>query len=211
MKIEIWSDYICPFCYIGERKLVAALEQTGMKEQVEWEFKSFELDQNSPKYYGENINELMAKKYRLSVEQATKANNNIINAAKEAGLNFNFDDLKPTNTFDAHRLSHYAKAKGKMNEFSEAVMKSYFVDSKDISDFNVLAAIANDIGLDKQKALEVLNSREFGEQVRADEHKAQTIGVTGVPYFLFDGNQAVYGAQPVETFAEVISELSKDS
>ena len=211
MKIEIWSDYACPFCYIGERKLAAALKQTGMSEQVELEFKSFELDPNSPKDYGESINELMAKKYGLSVEQATKANNNIINAAKEVGLNFNFDDLKPSNTFDAHRLSHYAKSQGKENEFLEAAMKSYFVDSKNISDLQVLTAIAIDIGLDKEKTLEVLSSTEFEEQVRADEQKAHTIGVTGVPYFLFDERQAVYGAQPVETFVEVINNLSKDS
>lgn len=113
MKVEIWSDYGCPFCYIGERKLALALEKTGMTETAEIVFNSFELDPNANKNYEENINQLIAKKYGMSIEQAIAANNNIINVAKEVELEFNFDKLQPTNTFDAHRLSHYAKDMGK--------------------------------------------------------------------------------------------------
>ncbi|WP_461206663.1 DsbA family oxidoreductase [Clostridium sp. DL1XJH146] len=207
MKIEIWSDYVCPFCYIGERKLELALEQTGMKEEVELVFNSFELDPNAKKRYDENINELMAKKYGISIEQATQFNNKNIRAAKQIGLDYNYDDLKRTNTFDAHRLSHYAKAEGKSWEYTEAVMRSYFIESLNISDFDVLASIAVEVGLDREKALSVLESSEFVEEVRKDESNAYTRKIDGVPYFLFDGKEAAYGAQPVDSFVNIIESL----
>lgn len=207
MKIEIWSDYVCPFCYIGERKLELALVQTGMEKDVDIIFNSFELDPNSRKHYDENINQLIAKKYGIPIERATQANDNIINAAKEVGLDFNFDNLKPTNTFDAHRLSHYAKAEGKLNDFTKAVMKSYFTDSLNISDFDVLISLAGQIGLDKEKTLRILESNAFSEQVRKDEANAYNRGISGVPYFLFENKEEVSGAQPVETFIKVIKGL----
>jgi len=207
MKVEIWSDYGCPFCYIGEKKLALALEKTGMKEDTKIIFNSFELDPNAKKSYDENITQLMAKKYGMSMEQATAANNNIINAAKEVGLDFHFDTLKPTNTFDAHRLSHYAKDKGQLTAYTEAVMKGYFTDSLNISDFDVLTAIAVAVGLDKTEALSILESSAFAEEVRQDEANAHSRQINGVPYFLFNGKEAVNGAQPVETFVAVIEGL----
>ncbi|MGV8907009.1 MAG: DsbA family oxidoreductase [Acetobacterium sp.] len=207
MKVEIWSDYVCPFCYIGERRLALALEKTGMQENVEVVFNSFELDPNAKKSYDENINQLMAKKYGMSMEQATAANNNMIKTAKEVGLDFNFGNLKPTNTFDAHRLSHYAKDKGKLNEYTEAVMKSYFTDSLNISDFEVLTSIATEVGLDRAEALNILESSAFTEEVRNDESNAYSRKINGVPYFLFNGTEAVNGAQTVDTFVAVIEGL----
>jgi predicted DsbA family dithiol-disulfide isomerase len=210
IKIEIWSDYVCPFCYIGERKLELALEQKGMKEDVEIVFNSFELDPNAKIRYDININEMVAKKYGVSVEQATANNNNIIRSAKEVGLNYNFDDLKRTNTFDAHRLSHYAKAEGKSKEYTEAVMKSYFIDSLLISDIEVLASIAEEIGLNKEKAISILQSSMFAEEVRQDELNAHERRISGVPYFLFNEKEVVSGAQPVETFVKIIEGLKKN-
>jgi predicted DsbA family dithiol-disulfide isomerase len=207
MKVEIWSDYVCPFCYIGERKLELALEQTGMKDDVEIVFNSFELDPNAKKSYDDNINQLMAKKYGMSIEQATKNNNNIIKAAKGVGLDYNFENLKRTNTFDAHRLSHYAKEKGKLNEYTKAIMKSYFTDSLNISDFDVLTSIAVEVGLDRAEALKILESSEFAKEVRQDESNAHSRKIDGVPYFLFDGKEAVHGAQAVDTFVSVIEGL----
>lgn len=207
MKVEIWSDYVCPFCYIGERKLAAALKKTGMQEAVEIIFHSFELDPNAKKSYDENMNQLIAKKYGMSMEQAIAANNNIINVAKEAGLVFNFANLKPTNTFDAHRLSHYAKEQGQLKAYTEAVMKSYFTDSLNISDFAVLTSIAEAVGLDRAKALGILESSAFADEVRQDEANAHSRQINGVPYFLFDGKESVNGAQAVETFVTVIEGL----
>jgi len=207
MKIEIWSDYSCPFCYIGERKLALALEKTGITEDVEIVFYSFELDPNAKKSYEENINQLLAKKYGMSIEQAIAANNNIINVAKEVDLEFNFDKLQPTNTFDAHRLSHYAKEKGKLMAYTEAVMKGYFTDSVNISDFDVLTTIAGEVGLDKTEALRILESSAFAKEVRQDQSNAHARQINGVPYFLFNGKEVINGAQSVDTFVAVIEEL----
>ena len=207
MKVEIWSDYACPFCYIGERKLELALKETGMMENTEIVFKSFELNPDAKKRYDKNINELIAEKYGVSLEQAAANNKSIISAAKELGLDYNFEDLKYTNTFDAHRLSHYAKAEGKLKEYTEAVMKSYFIDSQLISDAEVLVSIAEKVGLDKERALIILNTTEFSNEVRQDEKSAYERGVNGVPYFVFDEKQAVYGAQPVDAFVKIIESL----
>lgn len=207
MKIEIWSDYVCPFCYIGERKLEQALEQLDMKDDVEIIFNAFELDPNAAPSYEANINELIAKKYGMGLAQAKAANENIINAARGVGLNFNFDNLKPTNTFNAHRLSHYAKAEGKLKEYTEIVMKGYFADSMLISDHNTLADLAEKVGLNRDKSMEILSSDAFTEEVRQDETAAHKRGINGVPYFLFDGKEAVSGAQPVETFVQVMRNL----
>lgn len=207
MRVEIWSDYVCPFCYIGEKKLTLALEKTGMTEAVEIVFNAFELDPNARKRYDENIHQLLAKKYGMSIEQAIAANTNVFNVAKEVGLDFNFDRLQPTNTFDAHRLSHYAKVQGKQKAYTEAVMKSYFTDGLNISDFDVLAAIAGEVGLDQVEARRILESSAYEKEVREDEANARSRHINGVPYFLFNGKEAVSGAQPVDTFVAVIEGL----
>jgi predicted DsbA family dithiol-disulfide isomerase len=210
MKIEIWSDYVCPFCYLGERKLKKAIEKTGKNKEVDIIFHSFELDPNAKKQYSESINELLAKKYGMSIEQAKESNNNIIRAARQEGLDYRFDNLKPTNTFDAHRLSHYAKTEGKLNEYTEAVMRSYFTDSLNISDFGVLSQIAEEVGLNKEKALRILGSTEFSSEVREDEENAQELGISGVPYFLLNGKEIVSGAQPVEIFVKALEKAKKE-
>nr|WP_320025775.1 DsbA family oxidoreductase [uncultured Acetobacterium sp.] len=207
MKVEIWSDYGCPFCYIGEKKLTLALEKTGMTAAVEIVFNAFELDPNARKRYDESINQLLAKKYGMSIEQAIAANANVINAAKEVDLAFDFDKLQPTNTFDAHRLSHYAKDQGKQKAYTEAVMKGYFTEGLNISDFDVLTAIAEAVGLDRAEALRILESSAYEKEVRQDEANARSRHINGVPYFLFDGKEAVSGAQPVDTFVAVIEGL----
>ncbi len=125
MKIEIWSDYVCPFCYIGKRKLEIALEQYDFSDEVEIELKSFELDPNAQKSYDKNIHELIAKKYGMPVEQARSFNEQLIEEAKKIGLIYEFDKMIPTNTFDAHRLFQYVKSSGKGNAFSEEVLKAF--------------------------------------------------------------------------------------
>ncbi len=210
MKIEIWSDFVCPFCYIGKRKLESALNQFEYKDEVELIFRSFELDQKAKKKYDGNIHEIIAKKYGISVEQAKASNGQIIEQAKTLGLNFNFDDLIPTNTFDAHRLSHYAKTKGKFNELSERILKAYFIDSLYISDHKVLASLAGEVGLDSAEALKVLASDQYGTDVRKDEEDASRLRISGVPYFVFNNKYAISGAQPPEKFLEVLKKVKKE-
>ncbi|KOP71147.1 DsbA family oxidoreductase [Cytobacillus solani] len=208
MKIEVWSDYVCPFCYIGKRRLENALAQFPYKDQVEVEFKSFELDPNSPKYSGKNIHEALASKYGMSVEQAKKTNEGIGQHAASVGLTFNFDDMKPTNTFDAHRLAKYAKAKGKEAVLTEKLLHAYFTQSKEISEHNTLADIAEDAGLDRQEALNTLQDKNaFANDVRIDEAIAQQYGISGVPYFIINQKYAISGAQTPETFANALQKV----
>ena len=210
MKIEVWSDFVCPFCYIGKRKLENALNQFEYKDEIELIFRSFELDPNSKKKVDGNIHEIIAKKYGISVEQAKASNDQIIAQAKALGLNYNFEDLMPTNTFDAHRLSHYAKTEGKSNALSERILKAYFVDALNISDHETLANLAGEVGLDTEKALKVLESNQYEQEVRQDEENASRLRISGVPYFVFNDKYSVSGAQPTELFLEVLEKVKKE-
>jgi len=207
MKIQIWSDYACPYCYIGERQLQIALERTGINEDVEIEFKAFELNPNAPKTTEFNIDQLMASKYGLTLDQAVKTNQRIIDMAASVGLNYNFEHLKPTNTFDAHRLAHYAKTQGKLHDYVEIAMRSYFTDSKNISEYEVLLAIGVEAGLKESETIKVLSSNVYENEVRKDESDAYARSISGVPYFIFDEKAAVYGAQPIENFMKVIESV----
>ncbi|KAB7707821.1 thioredoxin domain-containing protein [Bacillus aerolatus] len=207
MKINVWSDFVCPFCYIGKRRLEAALDKFPHKDQVTIQFKSFELDPNAAKEAGKNIHEVLAAKYGMSIEQAKAANANVGEQAASAGLTFNFDKMKPTNTLDAHRLAKFAGEKGKEAELTERLLKAYFTDSLFISDHNVLAEIAGEVGLNKEEVLAFLASDRFTEEVRTDEEEARQLGVQGVPFFVFNDKYAVSGAQPVEAFTSALQKV----
>ncbi|MBT2730276.1 DsbA family oxidoreductase [Bacillus sp. ISL-75] len=208
MKIEVWSDYVCPFCYIGKRRLEVALDQFPHRDQVEVEFKSFELDPNSPKNIGQNIHEVLAKKYGMSVEKAKEANQGVGQQAATVGLKFNFDEMKPTNTFDAHRLAKFAKTQGKEAAVSEMLLHAYFTESKHIGDIETLADLAEAAGLNRQEVLQVLNDKEaYATDVRQDESLAQQYGVRGVPYFVINQKYAISGAQPTETFMGALQKV----
>lgn len=210
IKIEVWSDFVCPFCYIGKRRLETALDKFEYKDEVELVFKSYELDPLAKKKYDENIHQIIAKKYGITVEQAKKSNEQIVAQAKDLGLNYNFDDLIPTNTFDAHRLAYYAKSEGKMNELTERILKAYFVDSLNISDHNVLAGLAGEAGIDTQKALEVLKSDSYTSEVRKDEEDASRLKISGVPYFVINSKYSINGAQREELFLEVLEKVKNE-
>ncbi|MBT2724343.1 DsbA family oxidoreductase [Bacillus sp. ISL-46] len=208
MKIEVWSDYVCPFCYIGKRRLEVALDQFPHRDQVEVEFKSFELDPNSPKNIGQNIHEVLAKKYGMSVEKAKEANQGVGQQAATVGLEFNFDEMKPTNTFDAHRLAKFAKTQGKEAAVSEMLLHAYFTESKHIGDIETLSDLAEAAGLNRQEVLQVLNDKEaYATDVRQDESLAQQYGVRGVPYFVINQKYAISGAQPTETFMGALQKV----
>jgi len=208
MKIEVWSDFVCPFCYIGKRRLEEAIAQFPGKDQVEVEFKSFELDPNAQTYSGTGINEALAKKYGMSIEEAKRANEGIGSQAAEVGLTFNFDEMKPTNTFDAHRLAKFAATVGKEKEMTEKLLASYFTESKLISDHDVLVEIAQTTGIEKEETLAVLNdSTKYANDVRIDEALAQQMGVTGVPFFVINQKYSISGAQPTETFRRALQQV----
>nr|WP_263326337.1 DsbA family oxidoreductase [Neobacillus sp. Marseille-Q6967] len=210
MKIEVWSDFVCPFCYIGKRRLEEALSQFPQRDTVEVEFKSFELDPNSPTYNGRSIHEALAAKYGMTIEQAKQANTGVGQQAAGVGLTFNFDDMKPTNTFDAHRLAKFAKTKGKEIEktITEKLLNAYFSEGKNISDHETLANIAEASGIDRVEALNVLNDQNlYANDVRIDEAIAQQYKITGVPFFILNQKYAISGAQPTTTFTSALQKV----
>lgn len=208
MKIDVWSDFVCPFCYIGKRRLEQALEQFPQKDNVEIEFKSFELDPNAAVYSGKSIHEAIAQKYNMPIEQAKETNAGLGQQAESVGLTFHFETMKPTNTFNAHRLAKYAKSLGKEAILTEKLLYGYFTDSVNLSETDALVKIAEDAGLEKSKIIEVLqDEKAFANEVRTDEALAQQYGVTGVPFFVINDKYAISGAQPVETFKDALMKV----
>lgn len=205
MKVEIWSDYGCPFCYIGKRRLEAALEQFPYKDRVELVFKSFELDPNAERDIPFDVYDMLARKYGMSSEQAIANNANLADQARTLGLDYRFDTMILTNTFDAHRLSHFSAAHGKSKEMTERLLHAYFTESRHLGDHETLADLAAEVGLDRGEALHVLKDGDYAADVRADEEEAARLGVRGVPFFVIDRKYAVSGAQPSELFLEALN------
>ncbi|GAQ16596.1 redox-active disulfide protein 1 [Oceanobacillus picturae] len=204
MQIEIWSDFVCPFCYIGKRRLEKALEAFPHKGEVSVIYKSYELDPNAEVNPDKTIHELLAGKYNMPVERAKQMNEDMGKQAKELGLQYNFDEMKHTNTFDAHRVAKYAAEQGKGKEMTERLLYAYFTESKLISDHTTLIDLASEIGLDQDEVTTLLKVDDYAIHVRADEEQARQIGVEGVPFFVFNEKYAVSGAQPPEVFTEVL-------
>jgi len=200
VKIEVWSDFGCPFCYIGKRRLERALESFSHRDEIELVYRSFELDPGAPKDTESSIHELLAVKYGLSLEQAKESNRNVAQQAQTEGLTYNFDTTIPTNTFDAHRLAHYAGEQGKAKEMTERLFRAYFTDSLHIGDRDTLVRLAEEVGLDGAAVREVLEQNTYADAVREDENEARRLGIRGVPFFVLRGKYAVSGAQPLEIF-----------
>jgi len=207
MKIEIWSDYVCPFCYIGKRKLEEALENFPHKDDVEVTYKSYELDPNAPLYDGQDYYETLAKKFG-SVDQVKQMTSNVKEQANLVGLDFQFNTMKQTNTFDAHRLAKYAETKGKGNDISEKLLSAHFIESKDVGNKEELGNIAASVGLKKEDAMEVLQDEQaFRAEVENDLNEAKQFQITGVPFFIINRKYAISGAQPTETFSQALQQV----
>lgn len=211
MKIEIWSDFVCPFCYIGKQRIEQALELFPHKEHVTVSFRSFELNPNGESNSTSSIHEAMAKKMGVSVEQAKTMNTHMANLASQDGLTFNYDGMKPTNTLNAHRLLKYASEHGKASEMAEQLYKAYFTDEKLISDHETLIELATTIGLVPAQVSAMLQSDGFTDKVREDEAYAKAIGVKGVPFIVFNERQTLSGLHPVETLVGALHQVWQDT
>lgn len=211
MKLEIWSDFVCPFCYIGKRRFELALANLPFKEDVKIEFKSFELDPNTVTNNEQPMHEILAAKYNMPVEQAISMNENIAKQAKEVGLDFYFETMKRTNTLDAHRLAKFAEANGKGQEMVERLFKAYFTESKHIANHETLISLAEEIGLNKEATEEMLVSCKYTKKVREEEDQAGQIGVQGVPFFVINEEYGLSGAQPPEVFTEVLTKVWEET
>ncbi len=207
MKVDIWFDYACPFCYIGKRRFEAAIAEFIYKDQIEVHFHSYQLQPDAPKNSNSSIHELLAAKYGTTVTHAKKMNEHISEQAREVGLTFRFDSMIPTNTADAHRLTHYAKVHGKDKMMTERLLKAYFTDSLHIGDHSTLVKLATEIGLPESEVLEVLKTEQYKEQVERDMETASQIEIQGVPFFVFNNKYAISGAQNTETLKAVLQDI----
>lgn len=207
MKIEIWSDFVCPFCYIGKRKLEEALANFPHKDTVEVVYKSYELDPHSEAYQGQDYMEQLAKKFG-SLEQVKQMTAGVKQQAALVGLDFDFDGMKPTNTFTAHRLTKYAETVGKGNDITEALLKAHFLDGKDVGDTDELVAIATSLSMDETQSRQLIeDSNAYRREVEQDLQEARDFQITGVPFFIFNRKYAISGAQPVEAFSEALQQV----
>lgn len=204
MKVDIWSDIRCPFCYIGKRKFEQALEQFDNKGDVEVIWHSFQLDPNLETQPEVDLIDYFTKTKGISREQAVQMFSRAKEMAAESGLEFNMDSMIVANSYNSHQLLQFAKSKGLGDEIKEALFEAQFTEGKNIDDRQTLLNIAAGIGLDKKETEEVLDSEKFAYQVKQDEMAAKTIGVQGVPFFVFNKKYAVSGAQAPETFLEVL-------
>ncbi|MFO0496052.1 MAG: DsbA family oxidoreductase [Flavobacteriia bacterium] len=205
MKIEIWSDIMCPFCYIGKRHLEKAIHKMNIRDALEIEWKSYQLDPTIPvqtKRIG--VYEYLSDAKGISLEQSKLMHERALEMAKNAGLTYNFDHAIIGNSFDAHRLIQFAKTKCLGDEMEEELFKAYFTNGKDIASKDDLLEIGKTVGLKENEVKELLNTDSYSEEVKKDLNEAQQIGVRGVPFFVFDRKYALSGAQPVEAFVETI-------
>jgi predicted DsbA family dithiol-disulfide isomerase len=211
MKINIWSDVRCPFCYIGKRKFEMALEKFQHKNDVQVEWQSFELDPNLVTEKNVNAVDHLAEIKGISKSKAKEMNQYVAQVAKEVGLDFNFEKVIVANSFNAHRLIQYAKTKELGNEAEEALFKAHFIEGKNVDDNEILVQAGVSIGLDEKETSEILASDSFAKEVKQDEMQAQTFGIRGVPFFVLNDKYAVSGAQSPETFLQALEQTWQET
>ncbi len=211
MQVEIWSDIICPWCYIGKRRFESALADFAHRKEVQVIWRSFELDPDAPRQREGTLREYLAKKYRVSLEEAAAMNERVTSVAKEAGLEYRLADARPGNTFDAHRLLHFAASKQLGDRATERLMHAYFSESLPVGERAALARLAPEFGITENEAMSLLESDAYAGEVRADQARAAKFGITVVPFFVFDEKSGISGAQPVQVFAEALQRALEDA
>lgn len=204
MKVSIWSDVRCPFCYIGKRKFEKALEAFSDKDKVEVIWRSFELDPDLETRTDVNVVDYIAAIKGMSKEQAEEMHDHVSRVAGEVALEFHFDRAVLANSFNAHRLIQLAKSYGLGNEMEEQLFQAHFTDGKNIDDHEVLVQAGVAVGIDEKEVKDMLSSGAFAEAVRRDEEEAHAIGVRGVPFFVFNDRYAVSGAQSPDVFLQAL-------
>lgn len=201
---------MCPFCYIGKRKFESALSQFPNASEIEIEWKSFQLQPELESSPGKNVIEHLAETKGWTIEHSREMHDYVVNMAKEVGLEYHFEKAVVANSFNAHRLSHYAKWQGKGAEMEERLFQAYFINGENIDDKATLLKIAVEIGLDEKGSAEVINSDQYTPEVHHDIYEAQQVGVRGVPFFVLDEKYGVSGAQSSEVFLQAITQAYQE-
>ena len=209
MKVEIYSDIVCPWCYIGKRRFDVALSRFEHRDATSVRWRSFELDPSAPAVRTEPYLDRLAAKYRMSLPEADALIDRMIEAGAQNGVVLRFDKARPGNTFDAHRLLHLAAERGVQPDLKERLLRATFTKGAEIADHDVLVAIAEEAGLDPHEARAVLEGDAYAADVRADERRAADLGITSVPFFVM-GGLGVSGAQPPDVLLDVLEEAWKE-
>ncbi len=204
MKVEIWSDVVCPWCAIGKRRFEQALARFDHRDEVEVRWRSFELDPSAPREREGDLAEHLAAKYGVTRERAEAMHRQMTETAAVDGWDFHFERARGGNTFDAHRLLHLAAARGLQDALKERLFTAYLTDGEPIGDPDTLVRLAAQVGLDAYEARAVLSSDRYADEVRADERQAGAFGISGVPFFVIDRTYGVSGAQPADALLEAL-------
>jgi predicted DsbA family dithiol-disulfide isomerase len=210
IKIDVWSDIACPWCYIGKRNLENGLAQVADDPdvpRVEVEYHSFELSPDTPVDFEGGEADYLSTHKGISREQAQQMLDRVAGVAAEAGLQYRFDTLQHTNTVKAHELLHLAKAHGRQLELAERLMSAYFTEGRHVGRDDELVALAEEVGLDGAEARRALEEHTYLADVRADQQQAAAYGINGVPFFVIDGKYGVSGAQPADAFAQIARQV----
>ena len=208
IKVDVWSDIACPWCYIGKRKFEAGAEE--FDGEVEVTYHSFELAPDTPVDFDGSELDFLAQYKGMSPEQVKPMLDRVTDIAKDVGLDYDYDALQHTNTIKAHQLIHFAKAHGKQLEAKERLLKAYFVEGRHVGRTDDLADLAEEIGLDRAQAKRALQNDEYLDDVRTDQQQAIGYGIRGVPFFVIDGKYGVSGAQEAKTFTEVLNKVKEE-
>jgi predicted DsbA family dithiol-disulfide isomerase len=208
IKVDVWSDIACPWCYIGKRKFEAGA--AAFDGEVEVTYHSFELAPDTPVDFDGTELDFLTQHKGMSAAQVKPMLDRVAGIAKEVGLDYDFDALQHTNTIRAHQLLHFAKAHGKQIELKERLLKAYFVEGRHVGRNADLADLAAEIGLDRGAALAALESNTYLDDVQADIEQARAYGINGVPFFVIDGKYGVSGAQAAETFTQVLDKVAEE-
>jgi predicted DsbA family dithiol-disulfide isomerase len=205
VKVEIWSDVVCPWCYIGKRRFEAALTRFAHRDEVEVEWKSFELDPGARSAGNAGgYAERLAKKYSMSVTKAQDMLDSMTAAAAAEGLDFHFERAVASNTFDAHQVIHLAGRHGVQDQVKERLLRAYFTEGEPVGDRDALVRLAAEEGLDAAEVRQALEEQVYAEAVRADQAEAAAFGISGVPFFVVDRKYGVSGAQPAAQLLQVL-------
>lgn len=210
MKVEIWSDIMCPFCYIGKRRFEASLADFAQRDQLEIVWKSFQLAPDLVTRPGLSIHAYLAEKKGMGIGEATRMNEQVTAMAKQEGLVYNFDKAIPANTLHAHRFAHFAKQHGRQDEAEEALFRAYFTEGRNLDDYPTLLEIGKSIGLDTAALQEALENGSFTDAVQQDVEEAVQLGVRGVPFFVYNRKYAVSGAQDKHVFLQTLQKAFEE-
>jgi len=208
IRIDVWSDIACPWCFIGKRKLELGIDQSGLP--VEIEYHSFELAPDTPVEFEGSELKFLAEHKGIPVDTAKQMISRVTGIAESVGLRYDYDALQHTNTVKAHQLIHYAKVRGRQIEMKERLLKAYFEEGRHVGRVADLADLAVEIGFDRDEVIRSLESDEYLADVRKDQEIAQEYGIQGVPFFVIDRKYGVSGAQDPSTFAEILTQVAAE-